>query len=447
MKRVIDETIITDGGLGKQNNKAMTKNRKKIILTVFLSIILAICAIAIAFFSSNEYSRITNYNSAIKKYEAGNYAEAKALFLSLSEYKDSSEYLSECSYQIAIDNFNNGEYSKALDEFSELGDYKNSADYLLECLYEIAIVDFDNGEYAIAADTFSELVNYKKSADYLLECLYQIAIVDLDNDEYDNAIETFLELENYKDSSEYLHKAILERKYANLNVNIDIDPIYFDMAGINSAEEVEDCMSAFIYGVWFSKETGKEFMIDFQQINDRPYAVNYATITGGTVVVNFYYLDEPGNNYNISNHWQEFEYIDVHISTLSISQTNSENNEVDTLYSISLEEYNSFNEENSQAAARQQNYTDDEIIQKAFSTFKNKIGGNYSGAGKLYHTANYSDAYVSYDWASKTYSCTFIGKYTTNIFDIFGTSTQTYFVSAEFLDTGSGLELLYFNIA
>lgn len=389
-----------------QDNKIAIKDRK--ILVVSWYVVIAIGIIIGSFFCIKEYANLKRYSVAVEKYDEGNYAEAKDIFSKLLDYKESSTYFTDCQYQIATLAFKSGEYSKAVEVFTQLEEYKDSAEYLTECSYRIAILDLESGKYNEAIDVFSKL-----------------------ND--------------YKDSAEYLKKAVFERKYANFNVNIDTDPQYYEGAGLKTIEEVEEAMSAFLYGDWFNKETGEKITVSGEQIGARPYGVNYATATGGTVVVNFYYLDEPEKTYDIANLFEEFEYIDMRVSTLHI--TGKDTNEEYWFYSMTAEDYNALVEQNAQAFAQRQYYTDDEIIQNAFSVFKSKIGGNYSGAGKLYHSANYSDAKVVYYWESKTYICTFVGKYSTNIFDIYGTSTKTYFVSAEYRDTGSGLMMLSFDLS
>ena len=273
------------------------------------------------------------------------------------------------------------------------------------------------------------------------------ALNTFENSEYSKAIEAFTKLGDYKNSAELLQKAVFERKYSSYNINVDIDPLYFEEAGIKTAEEVEAEMSALLYGEWYAEETGEKISVNSEQINARAYGINYATHTGGTIVVNFYYLDEPEKTYNIANTGLWFDYIDMRVSALRITLNDPNIYEESLFYSITAEEYNTLVEQDAQAAAKQQRYSNEAVIQKAFSVFKNRIGGNYSGAGKLYHSSSYSDANVVYYWESKTYVCTFIGKYSTNIFDVFGTSTKTYVVSAEYRDTGSDLMMLSFDIS
>lgn len=87
-------------------------------------------------------------------------------------------------------------------------------------------------------------------------------------------------------------------------------------------------------------------------------------------------------------------------------------------------------------------YSDSEVIEAAFQAFKNKRKGTYQGAQSLYHGSDYENAYVQYDSATKTYTCTMTCTYSTNIFNIWGNSTSTYYVTVRLLDTGSGLSVV-----
>ena len=87
-------------------------------------------------------------------------------------------------------------------------------------------------------------------------------------------------------------------------------------------------------------------------------------------------------------------------------------------------------------------YSDSEVTEAAFQAFKNKRKGTYQGAQSLYHSSDYENAYVQYDSSTKTYTCTMTCTYSTNIFDIWGTSTSTYYVTVQLLDTGSGLSVI-----
>ena len=87
------------------------------------------------------------------------------------------------------------------------------------------------------------------------------------------------------------------------------------------------------------------------------------------------------------------------------------------------------------------NFSDEDVCNKVFDAFKKKVRGHYSGAELLYHSSSYSDAYVTYNPSSCTYTCSMTAEYCTNIFDFWGTSTSTYFVNAELADKNGSLVL------
>ncbi len=358
----------TQGSVG--NDTAVENNARKKSKAPIIAIVI-ICVSLVGFFGAKEFMRMSKYNSAIEIYEAGKYLEAKELFLTLS--------------------------------------------------------------------------NYKESETYVTECVYQRAIQDIQNKKFDQAIKALSDLGNYKDSIKRRDEAILARKYAKFNLNVDIGEEIFEEVGVKTPEELESLLSDLVYGEWYDMETGKKIVAEYAQIDNRDYGVNYATCIDGWISVYYYYLGKPNKQYVLSNYFEFFDYIGEYVDTLSISETDT-----DTGYeycSVTLDEYKRLVALNVEAEAKQRPaYSDSEIIQKAFSTFKSKIRGNYSGAGVLYHTADYSDAHVTYDWTTKTYVCTFEGEYSTNVFDFWGTSTQTYFVRAEYMDTGSGLTTLDFSV-
>lgn len=86
------------------------------------------------------------------------------------------------------------------------------------------------------------------------------------------------------------------------------------------------------------------------------------------------------------------------------------------------------------------------VLETVFSTVKKKISGAYSGAQVLYHSASYSNGYVSYNPNNGIYSCSMTAEYCTNIFDIWGTSTSTYFVNAELIESNGKLTITKIDI-
>lgn len=91
-------------------------------------------------------------------------------------------------------------------------------------------------------------------------------------------------------------------------------------------------------------------------------------------------------------------------------------------------------------------FSDNVVCDKVFAAFKKKIQGGYSGAELLYHSSSYTDGYVTYDPGRCTYSCSMTAEYCSNIFDMWGTSTSTYFVTAELVEKNGNLVLTKMDI-
>lgn len=309
--------------------------------------------------------------------------------------------------------------------------------------YTSALNAFNSGDYAEAEKGFSNLSGYKDSDDFLMECQYQNAIADIESGDYEKALTAFEFIEDYKDSQGYIEKALFGRKYAMLNdgSSADISPARLEVL-LTSPEEVESALESNFYEIWYDCNTGEKLPFDRYQLNGNDYGVKEASDIDGYISLTCYYMDNPDYDISVSIEYDYFNYIDIVVDRLYIYD---ENVGATSYYLITPEEYDELVAQDEEAMNSQPNYSDATIIEKTFSAFKNQIRSYYSGPSTLYHTSSYSDAYVSYDWETKTYTCTMTAEYSTNGFDFWGTSTQTYFVTAQFLDTGSNLTMTDFS--
>lgn len=276
---------------------------------------------------------------------------------------------------------------------------------------------------------------------FFTDSKYQNAVSALNNGDYEQAIIELEKLDNYKDSRTLLDIAMLRRKYAiyNQEENADVPEI------IQSAESVEEILQDNFYKTWYDCETGKELFFDSYKLNERYYGVKRALdIDGkfaGVYSLDCYYIDNPEENVSISIGPQFFPYLQQSIECLTIYDEEA----IRTYHLITPDEYAELSSQNAEIESRQQIYSDDVIIEKTFSAFKNMVGSYYSGLEAMYHASSYSDPYVTYDWNTKTYTCTLTAQYSTNMFDFYGTSTQTYCVTAQFIDNGSSLTMISFD--
>ena len=278
--------------------------------------------------------------------------------------------------------------------------------------YQSGIKSLNAGDYETAKKTFASISDYKDSSNYIDECTYQQALVDLNNETYDNAIIAFEALGDYKDSTTCLEKAKMGRKYSLFNQDVDSDKVDLNTI-LDSPDSVEENISP-LYKEWYNSSTGESLVIDAFQINGRDYMVKYVTILDGWADTVFCYVDDPDHTFDILPYFDYFDLV----------------------------------AENEEAAAQQPNYSDADVINRTFTAFQNKAKGAYAnGAASLYQTSKYSDANVFYDVATRTYTCTMTCEYISNVFDMWGTSTDTYFVTAKFLDNGSSLSMIDLQIS
>lgn len=92
-------------------------------------------------------------------------------------------------------------------------------------------------------------------------------------------------------------------------------------------------------------------------------------------------------------------------------------------------------------------YTDEQIVDEALSVFNSKMKAKTGGGTEsLLHYADAKDSSVEYDSDTNRYYCTLNATYSTNVLDIFGTSTTKYVVRAVYHDDGEKLILEEFEI-
>lgn len=184
---------------------------KKIILAcLFFALSFGLCS-----------CKSSDYKDAVSQYEAGQYQQAKELFIALGEYKDSVEFIDRCSYQDAISQYEAGQYQQAKKVFIELGEYEDSSEYVKKCSYGYAMSLYQNKEYENAIVAFTELGDWSDSKEQIVACHesikerdYNSAIDLLENGEATKAREIFLTMEDYKDSVYFLGICLYkEEKY------------------------------------------------------------------------------------------------------------------------------------------------------------------------------------------------------------------------------------------
>jgi len=169
--------MLTNGeNIMSKNNKLSVFNRldlKRSKIVIGIVIVLVITLITFMLFK-NELS----YNNGISNIKNGNYEEAREIFISLDDYKESSTYLLEIDYQIATNFYNQLNFDEAIKLFSKLKnlEYKDSNDMLKQVKYSKALNFYNEKKFEEAYQSFSEIKDYKDS-----EKIYYLSLDNIYN--------------------------------------------------------------------------------------------------------------------------------------------------------------------------------------------------------------------------------------------------------------------------
>lgn len=106
------------------------QERRKLSILGILILLCVLSAIAAYFFIFKPSSQ---YNNAIELLSTGEYTQAKEIFDSLNNFKDSKEKLTECQYLTAVDFYNKKDYDEAIKIFQKIRKYNDSTDYIQKC--------------------------------------------------------------------------------------------------------------------------------------------------------------------------------------------------------------------------------------------------------------------------------------------------------------------------
>ena len=150
--------------------------------------------------------RQSQYRSACKQMEAGEFEAASAAFLELEDYKDSEEKADFCQKEVLYVEAENllaaGEYQQAADKFRALGTHTDSAQRVVECHYKHGKQLYDAKKYQDAYDVLISLSDYEDSLELAQDAMYQYAGELNAAKEYHDAYTMYLKIPGYKDSKE-----------------------------------------------------------------------------------------------------------------------------------------------------------------------------------------------------------------------------------------------------
>ncbi len=131
--------------------------RKKIWL---LSVALLILAMLTGCDSSK-------YKEATELFNAGNYAEARAMFVELGDYEDSEVKVKECDYQMAEELLANKKFEEARELYLSLSDFQDCEEKAKECLYQLAMSKIYINDKSVPIEMLAQIPGYKDADAYV----------------------------------------------------------------------------------------------------------------------------------------------------------------------------------------------------------------------------------------------------------------------------------------
>ena len=175
------------------------------------------------------------YDDAVDLMTGGQYAEAAAMFDSISSYEDSSKQSIYCRALLLTEE---GNFEEAVKAFTMLGDYKDCVylkSYYTARQLELA-AETDPKLYRDAADLFSSISLFRDSSDRAAICrekLYSSAEKQLEQGLYSDAVEAFQALDDYRDAAErtdtagMLHDLALTSGPVIIGLDLDKNPVLY----------------------------------------------------------------------------------------------------------------------------------------------------------------------------------------------------------------------------
>ena len=152
-----------------EKKRSLRYRLKRLALILIPFLLIAAFACSVYWFSS---SRARSYDEAMALYESGDYAGAAAAFDRLSRYKDAAAQAARAREEDAVQTnyiragkfLENGRFEDARELYLSLGDYRDSAQLATEAEYRRGLELIETGANAEARDLFAGLGDYKDSA-------------------------------------------------------------------------------------------------------------------------------------------------------------------------------------------------------------------------------------------------------------------------------------------
>ena len=344
----------------------------------------------------NSYNSQKNYEQALLLFEKNNYTQAVKIFDSLKNYKDSVNYSDKCRIAIGDSFLELEDFDKAKKEYEKIHDAAQQSEMLNKCKYAKAIKLFNEKKYVESKSIFEKLGKFQDSSDYLNKCRMEIKFSKFDytgtNDTYNNFYNCYGKVSDATD--------------------IDSAESYF----------------SFAYGTWYD-ESDTKIEISPTLFNGKEYGVNAVSNNAALI----YFFDDETTIYELYSYHDRIAGYMLNYSKMG----DSENTKI--YCSMTSSEYENAYQKWEEEQAKIPAYSDNALINRTAERVKERLSKNYSAKERLYQSFKINNSSVTYDWTTRTYTCYLSVTYSTYIFDIWGTSENSYDVTATFQDIGSEL--------
>ncbi len=215
------------------------------------------------------------------------------------------------------------------------------------------------------------------------------------------------------------------------------DEIFTDMDVFLTPDKAEVSLDGLFGKTWYDWETGDTWKMDDTLINYQIAAVYNQNEMAYTVW--YYRKFSPDQLCRVS--------IPLQVGdpwwTIQVCEPDADGKMISNFYwNMSETEKQDMIAEEQRSSITEQEIID-KVYNKAVNDLRKRAGG---GVESLYHSATLDESYVEYDIETDSYICLLNITYSTNIFDVFGTSKSQYAISAALVYTGTEWVIAYYEI-
>ena len=219
--------------LAEERQNTLIQNKKRRTKTISFIAIGAIAA-CLVFYLYMFTGQNGLYNKAKRLLKNNSFDQAKEIYKSLGEYKNSEEMVIECDYQKALSLYEeNMTGSDTISLLASLGDYKDSKQLLHEAKYQQADEYVKKDKISEAIKVLTSIPDYKDSKTKINEAKYKYVKSHFDNnDEQTYSYLQDLVKENYSNAKS-LYSDLYDWKIKVICINSDKEDYETNLSTIN----------------------------------------------------------------------------------------------------------------------------------------------------------------------------------------------------------------------